>query len=231
VPLSLEWICLKCLEKQPKNRYQSAAALVDDLDRFLRGEPLVTAAPGPIRSLIRWSRREPALATHLAAITVSTGILQLKYMVSGTDPPYHWMVMSVFAAWALAAVICCWLMRRLRLPDFVQYAWAASDAVFLTLLLYVTPSEIGQYGPGPLLVGYPLLIVVAGQFFRVRLVTFMTIACLISYGVLVLIRREPIIQPQYNLIYAAALGVIGFVVGYQAYRVRILTAYFQKDDR
>ena len=231
VPLSLEWICLKCLEKQPKNRYQSAAALVDDLDRFLRGEPLLTAAPGPIRSLIRWSRREPALATHLAAIVVSTGILQLKYMVSGSDPPYHWMVMSVFAAWALAAVICCWLMRRLRLPDFVQYAWAASDAVFLTLLLYVTPSEPGQHGAGPLLVGYPLLIVVAGQFFRVRLVTFMTVACLISYGVLVLIRREPIIQPQYNLIYAAALGVIGFVVGYQAYRVRILTAYFQKDER
>jgi hypothetical protein len=139
--------------------------------------------------------------------------------------------MSVFGAWALAAVVCCWLMRQLRLPDVVQYAWAASDALFLSLLLYVTPSEPGQHGAGPLLVGYPLLIVVAGQFFRVRLVTFMTIACLISYNVLVLIRREPIIQPQYNLIYAAALGVIGFVVGYQAYRVRILTAYFQKDER
>src|SRR5580698_1112699 len=135
VPLSLEWICLKCLEKQPKNRYQSAAALVDDLDRFLRGEPLLTAAPGPIRSLIRWSRREPALATHLAAIAVSTGILQLKYMVSGADPPYHLMVMSVFGAWALIAAICCWLMRRVKLPDIAQYAWAAADAGFLTYLI------------------------------------------------------------------------------------------------
>jgi hypothetical protein len=59
----------------------------------------------------------------------------------------------------------------------------------------------------------------------------MTAACLTAYGVLILIRREPIIQPQYNLIYAAILAVIGFVVGYQAYRVRILSAYFQKDDR
>ena len=230
VPLSLEWICLKCLEKQPRNRYQSAAALVEDLERFLRGEPLVDAAPGPVRSLIRWSRREPALATHLGAIAVSTGILQLKYMVSGADRPYHLMVMSVFGAWALIAIGCCWLMRQFRIPDVVQYAWAAADAGFLSLLIYVTPVEKGQYGAGPLLVGYPLLIVVSGQFFRVRLVTFMTAACLLAYGALVVIGREPIIQPQYTLIYAAALGVIGFVVGYQAYRVRILSAYFQKDD-
>ena len=65
VPLTLEWICLKCLEKNPQNRYESAAALVNDLEKFLRGEPLIDAAPGLIRSLIRWSRREPALATHL----------------------------------------------------------------------------------------------------------------------------------------------------------------------
>ena len=223
VPLTLEWICLKCLEKQPRNRYPSAAALVDDLEKFLRGEPLLTAAPGPIRSLVRWCRREPALASHLGALAVSAVILQLKYMVSGTDRPYHLMVMSVFGAWALAAIACCWLMRRLRLPDVVQYAWAFSDAAFLTLLLYVTPVEPGQFGAGPLLVGYPLLIVAAGLFFRVRLVVFMTVACVVSYAVLVAIGREPIIQTQYTLIYAAALGVIGFVVGYQVYRVRMLT--------
>ena len=127
-------------------------------------------------------------------------------------------------------MICCRLMRRLKLPDVVQYAWAASDAGFLTLLQSTSPRK-GQYGAGPLLVGYPLLIVASGQFFRVRLVTFMTAACLLAYGVLVLIGREPVIQTQYTLIYAAALGVIGLVVGYQAYRVRILSAYFQKDDR
>jgi serine/threonine-protein kinase len=231
VPLSLEWICLKCLEKEPRYRYESATALVDDLERFLRGEPLLTAAPGPIRSLLRWSRREPALASRLGALAVSALILQLKYMASGADRRYHLMVMSVFGAWALAAIVCCWLMRRLKLPDIVQYAWAASDATFLTLLLYVTPAEKGQLGPGPLLVGYPLLIVAAGLFFRVRLVAFMTAACLVCYGVLMLVGREPIIQPQYSLIYAAVLGVIGLVVGYQAYRVRMLTRYFEDRKR
>ena len=143
VPLTLEWICLKCLEKNPHNRYESAAALVDDLEKFLRGDPLLTAAPVCCGPSFGGAGANRPWRAHLGTLAVSALILQIKYMISGFDRPYHLMVMSVFAAWALAAVICCWLMRRLRLPDVVQYAWAAFDAAFLTLLLYVTPPEVG----------------------------------------------------------------------------------------
>jgi serine/threonine protein kinase/WD40 repeat protein len=80
VPLDLETISLKCLEKEPHRRYATAEQLADDLGRFLNGEP-ITARPisRPAR-LARWCRRNPLVAalTSTAAallITVAVGAM------------------------------------------------------------------------------------------------------------------------------------------------------------
>jgi serine/threonine protein kinase len=58
VPPDLETICLKTLEKEPARRYGGAAALADDLDRFLQGKPVAAVPLGATERLARLAARD-----------------------------------------------------------------------------------------------------------------------------------------------------------------------------
>jgi serine/threonine-protein kinase len=77
VPRDLETICLKCLEKDPAHRFDTAGELAAELGRFIRGEPVETRPLSSATRIWRWSRRNPALASL-------TSLLVVMFLLVGT---------------------------------------------------------------------------------------------------------------------------------------------------
>ena len=80
IPRDLATIALKCLHKQSDKRYATAAALADDLERWLRGDAITARPVSRWERTVRWCRRRPAMAALLAVTVAGTTafIIQTK---------------------------------------------------------------------------------------------------------------------------------------------------------
>jgi serine/threonine-protein kinase len=228
-PRALETICLKCLERDPADRYPSAGALADDLEQYLRGEDVMGSSLW--NRLRRWTRREPELVARLGGLFLVAALTQYNYLHNPRPRPgVHYTIQAVLLLWAASSVLFEFLLRRGQRSEWVRYVWSALDMTALTCLLIIVDGFETN-----LLVGYPLLIAASGLWFRVHLVWFTTVLAIASYGLLCAIAfangGAAWYAKQYPNIFIASLGVTGFVVARQVKRIWALTTYYENRPR
>ena len=74
VDRDLEALCLKCLQKDPRQRYGSAAELADDLDRWQRGEPTRARPPSAWQAVRYWLRQNLRAGLWVVAVGLVLGV-------------------------------------------------------------------------------------------------------------------------------------------------------------
>ena len=227
IPPELELICLRCLSKQPHERYRSAAALADDLEHYLNGEALETQPPGLWLRCRSWARRQPGLAARLIGLGACAVISQGRYMLAHSAPlDLHVRIMGILALWAAASVLCQHWLTRGRCAEPARWTWAGLDVVFLAGLLHLLQAWIS-----PLVAGFPVLIAMAGLWLRPRLVWFVTALAALAYIALIIdAAHNGVTQssPHWHLVFVIFLLVLGGVVAFQAHRIRRLSRYYRR---
>jgi eukaryotic-like serine/threonine-protein kinase len=222
----LELICLKCLAKQPAERYPSATDLADDLERFTRREAIHARPQTAVQRLLRWVRQEPALASHLGLIAVVAGISHLSYQLLHRMPLNQQLgIQGVLGLLAVLSCACQWLLRRDYHADAVRMLWLGIDAVLATAALWIVD---GAYSP--LLVMYGVLIVASGLWFRTVFVWFSTVMAISGYALLLADlgwHDRLAAYPHNPVLFIIGLVALGFMVAYQVRRVRALSRYYE----
>src|SRR6266566_1598875 len=85
VDRDLNTICLKCLDKDPQRRYSSALALAEDLERWLKHEPIHARRTGLVTRGRKWVRRNPSIAVMAAMLLVLAVPLGVTIWKTGSE--------------------------------------------------------------------------------------------------------------------------------------------------
>jgi hypothetical protein len=174
-------------------------------------------------------RREPALASRLTTLGAFLGIDATNYWLGDQPADFCLEMAVVIAVWLLIAVVFQQFLKSGRWSIPARFVWGTLDSALLLAALL-----IANGAASPLVIGYTLLIVASGLWFRVRFVWFVTALSLVSYTVLIFdfYYRRPELQKEFpgefmrHVIFLLGLMAIAGVIAYLVDRLRTLSSYY-----
>ncbi|MCI0464467.1 MAG: serine/threonine protein kinase [Gemmataceae bacterium] len=222
----LELVCLKCLEKRPEHRYESAGRLAADLEAYLQGEP-VSARISSLTYFVSRLLRE----THHAPVLENWGVLwmwhSLKlFLLCAVTNVMFWAGvedhLAYLTLWSVGLVVwgsVFWAWRRRGGPvTFVErqmaHAWAAG--VGASIGTFVVEVLLGR----PVLELSPMLAVIAGMVFLFKAGTlsgWFYVAAGLSFLTAIPMALVPAVGP---LLFGMVSALAFFVPGLKYYRQR-----------
>jgi hypothetical protein len=223
IPRELEFICLRCLEKDPRKRYPTAAALAADLKRYLDGDELHAGPTSLATRLRRWARRESEVACRLVGQGLILALTQVNFLMNpAPDVAVHLATTAVELLWLCSSLLLRRVARNERRWELVRMVWIVLDVAILAAILRILGAADSS-----LIVGFPMLIAASGLWNRVRLVWLTTVLSMTGYGILAIdawLRDAPRDSNHHPDIVLAGLAVTGLVITQQVRRIRALSA-------
>jgi hypothetical protein len=226
VDRDLEMICLKCLEKEPQHRYPSAAALAEELERYLNGEPISTQSFNLLDRVARSLERSHydvhfhsygTMLIIFAAIVLAEHLL--VFVLTRGDPPYPhpWLILSRILQFTVMGAVFWWYRRHRILPTSMaeRQLWAIVFSYLLGSTFFAWVYHLLAEPPPPMgeLTLFPGWCILAGVAFFVMgssywgrcyvfSVAFFTAAVLIPFD----LHFGPL---AFGLLWSVALTLIG----------------------
>lgn len=168
------------------------------------------------------------LSVHLAALGLLLFVAQIRYLMSpDRSVDLHLQISGLLLVWGATSIGLHYCSTNAQRERLAGTTLLCIDAVMVTVLFSLMSTP--EVPPGPLLIGYPLIVVAGAMYFQVQRVVIVTVASILSYLALLVVEPSLGRPIHYHVCFLIMLISISACLVNLVRRVRTLKDYFDAD--